>query len=84
MTKPNEIQRHETENTPANSATQDQLPPSPWQARGVDDVYFQRDAQVTWWTILGGIAVGALLTQLPDVISQTQSGRWWLVLYFLA
>jgi len=34
-----------------------------WTQRGDDDVAYQRQAQVTWWTLLGGIAVGALLTQ---------------------
>jgi hypothetical protein len=62
----------------------DPPPSSPWQVRGIEDVYYQREAQVTWWTILGCIAAGALLTQLQDVVAQAQSGRWSPVLYFLA
>lgn len=70
--------------TPPSAGSADQPPSSPWLVRGVEDVYYQREAQVTWWTVLGGIAVGALLTQLRDVIAQAQAGRWSLVLYFLA
>lgn len=78
---------------PKRQTAQDSLPPAlsdsqpranQWLQRGVDDVYYQREAQVTWWTILGGIAVGALVTQVPGVISQIQAGRWFLLLYFLA
>lgn len=56
--------------------------PSAWRSRGIDDVYYQREAQVNWWSVLGGVAVAALLTQLPDLLSQVVQGRWSLVLYF--
>lgn len=39
-----------------------------WGTHGVEDVYYQRDAQVTFWTVLGGIAVAALLTQITNLI----------------
>ena len=55
-----------------------------WNERGVEDVSYQRQAQVTWWTILGGICVGALLTQLPTLITAINNGNWFYSLYFLA
>lgn len=53
-----------------------------WTRHGVDAVYFQRDAQVTFWTVLGGIAVAALLTQTSSLVNEIQSGRWCLLFYF--
>jgi len=70
--------------TPTGAGSTGQPTSSPWLIRGVEDVYYQREAQVSLWTVLGGIAVGALLTQLSAVISQAQAGRWSVVLYFLA
>lgn len=61
----------------------DPLPGEAWLARGVEDVYFQREAQITWWTILGGIAVAALLTQLPEVLAQVELGKWSALVYFV-
>ncbi len=55
-----------------------------WQARGVEDVSFQRQAQVTWWTVLGGIAIGALLTQVESLFLAIEEGQWYYGLYFLA
>jgi peptidoglycan/LPS O-acetylase OafA/YrhL len=55
-----------------------------WAAHGVEDVYFQREAQVTWWTILGGIAVGALLTRLESIPEAFKAGQWYVLLYLLA
>ncbi len=83
MEDPIEAQPQGAGETPKSELSQDPSPAA-WLARGIEDVYYQREAQVTWWTILGGIAVGALVTQLADVISQVQAGRWWLVLYFVA
>jgi len=54
-----------------------------WIRRGVEDVFFQREAQVTWWTVLGGIAVAALLTQLDGVLNILKAGHLVYVLYFL-
>ncbi len=54
-----------------------------WKQHGMEDVYFQRDAQITFWTVLGGIAVAALLTQITNLIDGIQMGRWYLLLYFL-
>ena len=64
------------------SADQPQV--SPWLMRGVEDVYYQREAQLGLWTILGGIAVGVLVTQMQSVASQVRAGRWYVALYFLA
>ena len=55
-----------------------------WAARGLEDVFFQREAQVTWWTVLGGIAVAALLTELDSLIAAFKMGEWYFGLYFLA
>jgi len=55
-----------------------------WAARGVEDVYFQREAQVTWWSVLGGIAVAALLTELDTLLFAFNMGKWYFSLYFLA
>lgn len=52
-----------------------------WYRHGIEDVYFQREAQVNFWTILGGIAVAALLTQADNIILNIQSGRWHVLLY---
>jgi hypothetical protein len=55
-----------------------------WTARGAEDVFFQREAQITWWSVLGGIAVAALLTKLDSLPSAFQSGNWHIALYFLS
>lgn len=55
-----------------------------WAARGKEDVFFQREAQVTWWSVLGGIAVAALLTELDALLPAFKNGRWYVSLYFLA
>jgi hypothetical protein len=55
-----------------------------WAARGVEDVYFQREMQVNLWTVMGGVAAAALLTQLSALAHEVQTSRWYLVLYFLA
>ena len=55
-----------------------------WAARGMDDVFFQREAQVTWWSVMVGIAVGALLTRLEALLLEFQNGHWYFALYFLA
>jgi hypothetical protein len=55
-----------------------------WTRRGVEDVYFQREAQLTWWSVLGGIAVAALLTRLESLPGEFGAGRWYVVFYLLA
>ena len=55
-----------------------------WLKRGAEDVAFQREAQITWWSVLGGIAVAALLTELDSVSLAFQSGKWYVPLYFLS
>ena len=47
-----------------------------WISRGVDSVYYQRETQVAWWTILGGIAVAALLTEVDSVFLAVRNQRW--------
>ena len=55
-----------------------------WAARGAEDVFFQREAQITWWSVLGGIAVAALLTKLDALPLAFKLGQWHIALYFLA
>lgn len=55
-----------------------------WKRRGIDDVYFQRETVVTFMSILGGVAVGALLTQFIPMVEQVRDSRWHLILYFAA
>jgi len=54
-----------------------------WVRHGIEDVYFQREAQVNFWTVLGGIAVAALLTRITDLFAEIQMGRWHLLFYAL-
>jgi hypothetical protein len=53
-----------------------------WTERGVEAVYFQREAQVNFWTVMGGIAVAALLTQFSAAVSEIQAGHWQVILWF--
>lgn len=70
---------------PENSETAQPQPVEKlWAARGLEDVYFQREAQITWWTILGGIAVGAVLTRLESIPEALKAGEWYVLLYLLA
>lgn len=55
-----------------------------WQKRSDDDVAYQRQAQLTWWTLMGGIALGALLTQVDLLLEQTRMGNWHFFFYFFA
>lgn len=55
-----------------------------WMKHNEDDVGYQRQAQVTWWTLMGGIALGALLTQLDVLLSETTAGNWYFLFYFFA
>ena len=55
-----------------------------WRHRGPEAAFFQREAQVNLWTVLGGLAAGALLTQLPDLWADVLAGRWHLLLYAVA
>jgi hypothetical protein len=52
-----------------------------WTARGLEDVFYQREAQVNFWTVLGGLAMAALLTQLSPLLREIQASRWYLLLY---
>lgn len=54
-----------------------------WKTHGAEDVFFQREAQVNFWTVLGGLAMAALLTQLSPLLKELQASRWYLLLYLL-
>jgi uncharacterized membrane protein len=55
-----------------------------WTTHREESVYFQREAQVNFWTVLGGLAMAALLTQLSPLLEQLRQGRWYLALYLVA
>jgi hypothetical protein len=55
-----------------------------WKTHGAEDVNFQREAQVNFWTVLGGLAMAALLTQLSSLLLELQKSRWYLLLYLVA
>lgn len=58
---------------------------SPWSVHGgMDDVNYQRNAQVTLWTIMGGLAIAVLVTKLDSLWAQMQAGRWYLALYAIS
>lgn len=58
-------------------------PTSLWSKRGTEDVNFQRGAQVTLWSIMGGLQVAALLTQVDNLWEQLQAGRWYLSIFLI-
>ncbi len=58
-------------------------PRSLWSVHGLEDVYFQREAQVNFWGVMGGLQAAALLTQLGVLWTQMQAGRWYLSIYFI-
>ncbi|MEW6093520.1 MAG: hypothetical protein AB1531_06095 [Chloroflexota bacterium] len=53
-----------------------------WATHREESVYFQREAQVNFWTVLGGVTLAALLTQLAPLLEEIRAGRWYL-LFFL-
>lgn len=55
-----------------------------WSRRGIEDIYFQRENLVNFWTVMGGIAAGALLTQLGSLELNLSSSRWYLVFFFIS
>lgn len=55
-----------------------------WATHREESVYFQREAQVNFWTVLGGLAMAALLTQLSPLLDELREGRWYLALYTVA
>jgi hypothetical protein len=63
--------------------TVEEKPRSLWAMHGMEDVYFQRESQVNFWTVMGGLQVAALLTQTGVLWEQMQMGRWYLFLYLL-
>ncbi len=67
---------------PKNPSNQSDL--KYWRERGSDDTWYQRQAQTTWWSVLGGIAIGILVTQISPVIEALKTAHWYTLLYFLA
>lgn len=55
-----------------------------WHQHGIEAVYFQREAHINFWTILGGIAIAVLLTEIDNIIINIQAGRWHILLYALS
>ena len=77
--------RKNTRSKPAENppAAAEEKPKSIWSLRGMEDVYFQREAQVNFWTVMGGLQIAVLLTQTGVLWGQLQAGRWYLFLYLL-
>lgn len=76
------IKTAKSENDPPVS---DQKPQRWWSGHGgMDDVNYQRSAQVTLWTIMGGLAIAVLVTKLDSLLAEMQAGRWYLALYALS
>lgn len=51
-------------------------------SRGERGVDYQKAAQITWWSILQGLAVAALAEKIPQILTVvSQEGRWYLLLY---
>jgi hypothetical protein len=47
--------------------------------KGID---YEKAAQITWWSILEGLAVAALAAKIPDILVEvSQNNRWYLLLY---
>jgi hypothetical protein len=55
-----------------------------WKQHGIEDIYFQREAQVNFWTVLGGLAMAALLTQLSPLWQEIHKSRWYLLLFLVS
>jgi hypothetical protein len=55
-----------------------------WATHRQESVYFQREAQVNFWTVLGGLAMAALLTQLSPLLQEFRQERWYLALFLVA
>jgi hypothetical protein len=54
-----------------------------WSKHGIADVDYQRQAMLTWWSILGGLATGALLTQVPTLYNNFNHGAWQHIFFFI-
>lgn len=79
-TKPRKSKEITSQPTHEQSNSELQL----WATHREESVYFQREAQVNFWTVLGGLAMAAMLTQLSPLLEQLKQGRWYLVLYLVA
>ena len=55
-----------------------------WRERGAEDAWYQRQAQTTWWSVLGGIAIGIIVTQINLVIEALKTPQWYTGLYCVA
>jgi len=61
-----------------------EIEPDLWKRRGIEDVFFQRENMVNFWTVMGGIAAAALLTQFGALEENLFTPRWYLALFFTA
>ncbi len=81
MPQPGETSKTKARTKPARKHADTEL--RLWATHGKESVYFQREAQVNFWTVLGGLAMAALLTQLASLLNELQAGRWYLLLYLV-
>jgi hypothetical protein len=78
------VETKKSKETPASPARKKNDPKLRlWATHRQESVYFQREAQVNFWTVLGGLAMAALLTQLAPLLNELQAGRWYLLLYLV-
>ena len=83
-TRRSKVRKNTAQRRNATLASKEESGEQLWKARGAEDVFFQREAQITWWSVLGGIAVAALLTRIDSLPLAFKSGQWHVALYFLA
>ena len=78
------VQPEQLPNKSAAKADDPEVTQDLWRRRGLEDIYFQRENMVNFWTVMGGIAAAALLTQFGTLVGEIQASRWYLVLFFIA
>jgi hypothetical protein len=68
-------------NTPEKIAEQEWIETS----RGVESINFQRSAQMTWWSIVMGLAIVVLAEKISAILDQISTqGHWYLFLYVIS
>ena len=68
-----------------NTPEAPQQPENDWisTSQGIEGVNFQRQAQITWWSVLISLAIAALVQKIPDVLENLPDGGAWLTLLYM-
>lgn len=54
-------------------------------SRGLESINFQRSAQMTWWSIVMGLAIVVLAEKISAILGQISTqGHWYLFLYVIS